>query len=165
MYDDQWQDNQDDGYGDDHPNEEATPQQMLMGLAGGLVGAGIGAAIWIGLALGMGVESGMVALGIGWLTGFGVAQGAKFAGAENQLYVAPAPYQIAAASLAFLSYATAKFIIVTVIVSGSLFGIFDFGGLPTFISAFFQTLGFWDLLWMCIMMWMAWSAPNLNSAD
>lgn len=165
MHDDRWQDVQDEDYGAEHPAEDATPQQLMMGLAGGLVGASIGAAIWVGLALGLGIESGMVALGLGWLTGFGVVQGAKASGASLQLYSAPAPYQITAASLAFLSYVAAKFVIVTTIVSGSPFGILDLGGIPTVISMFFQTLGFWDLLWMCIMMWMAWSAPNLNAAD
>ena len=144
------------------PVSDPTPQQLLTAVAAGAVGAGIGALIWTGVAVGIGLQSGWIALGVGWLTGIGVKKGAEFADATNQLYQAPAPYQVMSVCLAFLSYVSAKLAIIAILVSGSVLGIFNIGMFGEYFSAFFGTLGFWDILWLGLMMWTAWSTPNMN---
>lgn len=137
-----------DSYDDYLDPNELTPLRLIGGIGLGSVGALLGALIWAAMVVKLGVESGLVALGIGALTGGGVSLGSQRARGLQ--------LQIIAACIALIGYASGK-LIISVWVVTSFVGGFSLELIPDFTQVFMESLSIFDLLWAGIAAYMATS--------
>jgi hypothetical protein len=136
------------------------PFHVVGGLIGGLLGAVIGAAAWAGLARLTGREFTIVAVGMGFLVGFGVY---FVAGRKRGRSL-----QVVAVASALFGILLAKYAIFCLLLKDEL----SVGGAAAHLSPFSATtlrifirslpglFGLFDLLWIGVAVFIAWLAPE-----
>jgi hypothetical protein len=135
---------------DEQAGKGALPTAVLAGIAGAIVG-GI---IWAAVAIGMKLQSGAIAIGVGWLTGQAVVLGA---GGKKG-----AKLQIIAASCALIGLILAKYFILGYYVKGDA-GIGGYFSLDVFLESmrFMKSaFSFLDPLFFLIALYFAWRQPR-----
>lgn len=133
--------------------------QGALGLLGGVLAAVLGGAVWAVLTYATNTEIGIVAWGIGWLTGLAVVLFSR--GGRG------VPFQIAAAACAVLGIVIGKYGSIFLFAnkeSGGELSPFD----PRLVELFFTKAGEWfsgyDLLWVGLAVVTAFGIPKVRAA-
>ena len=146
--------------------EEFSGEVLLPALLGGLIAAVIGGAIWGGVAIWTGYEVGYVAIGVGLLCGLGVvmlSQGKR-----------GLPLQIIAVVASVLGIVIGKYGTYQHVFQESLkamengaviaaeFSLFSVGMVQLFMADLSNMVGGYDLLWIGLAVYTAWSIPKAS---
>ena len=153
------------GSGANPTGEEYTGGVLVPALLGGLIAAVIGGAIWGGIAIWTGFEIGYVAWGVGLLCGFGVVMLSK--GQRGM------PLQIVAVVSGILGILIGKYMIVHNIVTtvvgqdqgaaaAEAISLFSMDMVSFFAANIGSVAGGFDLLWIALAVFTAWSIPKAS---
>jgi len=143
--------------------EEFSGEVIVPAAAGGLVASIAGGVVWGEIVINTGYEIGFVAWGIGWLSGMAVV---KLAQGKKGM-----PLQVLAVVSSVLGILVGKYLTFFHVFKEMLEGqgnaeaaaslsVFSMG----FIRFFFENLGNmaggYDILWIVLAVWTAWSIPK-----
>ena len=135
--------------------EQAQAASLPMALAGGVLGAIVCGAAWAAMVVITNLEIGYAAVGVGFVTGWGVLLGSRKKKGRNLQWIAVA--------CSVLGLLIGKYFIVAHFAikgSGADLSLFD----PRLVKVFFKvlpdTLSPFDALWAFIALRMAWRIPR-----
>ena len=145
--------------------EEFSGEVLLPALLGGLIAAVLSGAIWGGIAIWTGYEVGYVAIGVGFLCGLGVTMLSK--GKRGM------PLQMIAIMASVLGIVVGKYITFFDIFKGvmatetgaeavSWMSMFSMGMIKFFTANIASMAGGFDLLWIALAVYTAWSIPKAS---
>jgi hypothetical protein len=145
--------------------EEFSGEVMLPALLGGLIAAVVSGAIWGGITILTGYEVGYVAIGVGYLCGLGVVMMSK--GKRGM------PLQMIAIMSSVLGILIGKYIAFFDIFKGvmateagaeavSWMAMFSTGMIQFFASNIASMASGFDLLWIALAVYTAWSIPKAS---
>jgi len=136
--------------------EQAQPARLPLALGGGIVAAILCGAAWALMVVVTNLEIGYAAIGVGFLTGWGVVLGAR--GKKGR------PLQWMAIACAVFGLLVGKYFTVAHFVTTSKgwegTSIFDTQLIEVFFKVFPDTLSPWDGLWAFIALRVAWRIPK-----
>jgi hypothetical protein len=145
--------------------EEFSGEVLLPTLLGGLIAAVIGGAIWGGIAIWTGYEVGYVAWGVGLLCGMGVVMLSQ--GKRGM------PLQMIAVVSSVLGILIGKYMVFfdavkTVVIqdqgaeAAETMSMFSVGGVQFFAENITSLASGFDLLWIALAVYTAWSIPKAS---
>jgi hypothetical protein len=145
--------------------EEFSGEVLVPALLGGLIAAVIGGAVWGGIAIWTGYEVGYVAWGIGLLCGLGVVTLSR--GKRGM------PLQMIAIMASVLGIVIGKYITFFDIFKGvmvqetgaeaiSWMSMFSMGMIQFFAANITSMASGFDLLWIALAVYTAWSIPKAS---
>ena len=146
--------------------EKFSGEVLVPALLGGLVAAGLSGAIWAAIAVWTGLEVGYVAIGVGFLCGLGVVMLSQ--GKRGM------PLQLIAVVASVLGIVIGKYGTFHHFFQESLMGmengpavaaelsLFSVGMVQVFMANLPEMVGGYDLLWIGLAVYTAWSIPKAS---
>lgn len=146
--------------------EEFSGEVLMPALLGGFIAAIVSGAVWAAIAVWTGYEVGYVAIGVGLLCGLGVvmlSQGKR-----------GLPLQIVAVAASVLGIVIGKYGTYQHVFQESLkamengaviaaeFSLFSIGMIQLFMADLSNMVGGYDLLWIGLAVYTAWSIPKAS---
>lgn len=137
---------------------EVTGAKLVAGIAGGLAGAVVSGLIWAAIVATTGYELGFIAWGIGLACGFSVALACQARGLA---------YQLTAMACSLVGFFIGKMGAAYYIVQQAVAEDPSIGevGLLAYLIVLPFTLGFWDIVWVCLALAAAWKMLSVDGSS
>lgn len=132
-------------------NEQSSGINIIPAVIGGTIGSLLGGIIWAAIAVGVNAEIGYVAVGVGWLAGFGVSLGSGRKTGQ--------PLQFCALITALLGLLIGKygfFAHSAITGAGEDLSYLDPEIIRIFVNYIGEMVNFFDILWVFFALSTAW---------